>query len=105
VARHDGRRVDGVRANGPSQWKNGTDHGTAGAGFILGPKVAGSRIIADWPGLADRSLFEGRDLESTLDTRAVLKSVVSGVFDLNAAQANRIFPGSDDVRALSGLMA
>jgi uncharacterized protein (DUF1501 family) len=83
---------------------NGTDHGTAGAGFILGPNVAGSRIVADWPGLTDRTLFEGRDLESTLDTRAVLKGVVSGVFDMNAAQANRIFPGSDSVRALSGLM-
>ena len=51
----------------------GTDHGTAGAGFVIGPKVARS-AVADWPGLGDRALFEGRDLKPTLDTRAVLKA-------------------------------
>lgn len=79
----------------------GTDHGTAGAGFVLGPKLAGSRILADWPGLGQRDLYEGRDLRPTLDTRAILKGVASGVFDLTTAQANRIFPGSE---ALPGIV-
>jgi uncharacterized protein (DUF1501 family) len=82
----------------------GTDHGTAGAGFVLGPRVARSRVVADWPGLAERDLYEGRDLKPTLDTRAVLKGVLSGAFDLTAAQADRVFPGSEGVRALHELM-
>jgi uncharacterized protein (DUF1501 family) len=72
----------------------GTDHGTAGAGFVLGPRVSKGIVVADWPGLSDRDLFEGRDLRPTLDTRAVLKSVVAGVFDLTSAQLDRVFPGS-----------
>lgn len=76
----------------------GTDHGTAGAGFVIGPGVARSSVISDWPGLSDRSLYEGRDLRPTLDTRAVLKGVVAGIFDLTSRQADRVFPGSDGVR-------
>lgn len=76
----------------------GTDHGTAGAGFVLGRQVSRSAVLADWPGLAERELYEGRDLRPTLDTRALLKGVLGGVFDLTAAQAGRVFPGSDAVR-------
>jgi uncharacterized protein (DUF1501 family) len=50
--------------------------------------------VTDWPGLGDRALYEGRDLSPTLDTRAVLKGVIAGVFDLTASQADRVFPGS-----------
>jgi len=82
----------------------GTDHGTAGAGFVLGPGVAGSAVLSDWPGLGQRDLYEGRDLRPTLDTRALLKGVTSGVFDLTPAQAARIFPGSESVRPVAGLM-
>lgn len=90
-----------VRPNG----SGGTDHGTAGAAFVLGPRVAGSRVVGDWPGLSERALFEGRDVRPTLDTRAVLKGVVAGVFDLTATQADRVFPGSSNVRGLYDLMA
>ena len=82
----------------------GTDHGTAGAGFVLGPRLARSAVFADWPGLADRSLFEGRDLKPTLDTRAVLKGAISATFDLSASQADRVFPGSDGARGLYEMM-
>ena len=82
----------------------GTDHGTAGAGFIIGPNVAKSAVISDWPGLSERSLYESRDLKPTLDTRSVLKGVVAGVFDLTAGQADRVFPGSADARGLWDLM-
>lgn len=81
----------------------GTDHGTAGAGFILGPKVARSAVYADWPGLADRLLFEGRDLRPTLDTRAVLKAAIASAFDLRPVQAERVFPGSAAVRGTYAL--
>jgi uncharacterized protein (DUF1501 family) len=89
-----------ARPNG----SRGTDHGTAGAGFLLGPKVARSTVLADWPGLGDAALYEGRDLRPTLDTRAVLKGAVAATFDLTAAQADRVFPGSDGVRGRYDLM-
>ena len=82
----------------------GTDHGTAGAGFVLGPQVARSAVLTDWPGLGDNALYEGRDVKPTLDTRAVLKGAISATFDLNPAQADRVFPGSDGVRGLYDMM-
>ncbi|NKB90402.1 MAG: DUF1501 domain-containing protein [Acidobacteria bacterium] len=82
----------------------GTDHGTAGAGFVIGPNVRGNTVLADWPGLGSRDLYEGRDLRPTLDTRAVLKSVTEGVFDLTAAQTDRIFPDSTSIRPVTNLM-
>jgi uncharacterized protein (DUF1501 family) len=82
----------------------GTDHGTAGAGFLIGPQMARSAVFSDWPGLGDAALFEGRDLKPTLDTRAVLKGAIAGTFDLTAAQADRVFPGSDAVRGTYDLM-
>ena len=78
----------------------GTDHGTAGAGFVIGPQVARSAVLTDWPGLAQQALYEGRDLAPTLDTRSVLKGVVAATFDLTRAQVNRVFPESDNVRGL-----
>ncbi len=83
----------------------GTDHGTAGAGFVLGPALSRSQVIADWPGLAQSALYEGRDLKPTLDTRAVLKAVVAGTFDTTAAQLDRVFPNSTGVRAVPTLIA
>jgi uncharacterized protein (DUF1501 family) len=82
----------------------GTDHGTAGAGFVLGPRVARSAVFSDWPGLSDRALFEGRDLKPTLDTRAVLKAATAATFDLTPAQVDRVFPGSTGVRGAYALM-
>jgi uncharacterized protein (DUF1501 family) len=82
----------------------GTDHGTAGAGLVAGPNLTRSRVLSDWPGLGARDLYEGRDLRPTLDTRAILKSILAGVFDLTAAQAARVFPDSEDVTGASGLM-
>jgi uncharacterized protein (DUF1501 family) len=36
----------------------GTDHGTATAAFLVGGAVAGGRVIADWPGLSSRALYQ-----------------------------------------------
>ena len=82
----------------------GTDHGTAGAGFVIGPGVSKSGVVTDWPGLGERDLYEGRDLKPTLDTRAILKGVIGGVFDLTAAQTGRVFPGSNGVRPIYDLI-
>jgi len=81
----------------------GTDHGTGGAGFVLGPRVSKSRIVADWPGLGAAHLFEGRDVRGTLDTRSALKGVLGGVFDLTGGQLERVLPGSSRVPTLEFL--
>ena len=84
----------------------GTDHGTAGAAFVAGGAVRGGRVIADWPGLSDRALHEGRDLRPTLDLRALLKAALAT--QLGLAQApldSKVFPESRSVRALEGLFA
>jgi uncharacterized protein (DUF1501 family) len=72
----------------------GTDHGTAGAALLIGPTVAKSAVHADWPGLHDRDLYEGRDLRPTLDSRSVLKAAITGTFDMTSTQAERAFPDS-----------
>lgn len=82
----------------------GTDHGTAGAGFVIGPKVARSAVLADWPGLAERSLYQSRDLRPTIDTRSVLKGVIAGTFDLTVSQTERVFPDSSGSPGLWSIM-
>ncbi|HEX6306634.1 MAG TPA: DUF1501 domain-containing protein [Longimicrobiales bacterium] len=82
----------------------GTDHGTAGAGFVIGRRVARSMVLSDWPGLAPTALYEGRDLRPTLDTRAVLKGAIAGTFDLTGTQAERVFPDSAGTRGLYEMM-
>jgi uncharacterized protein (DUF1501 family) len=82
----------------------GTDHGTAGAAFVLGTRLARSAVVADWPGLRDAALFEARDLKPTLDTRSILRATVAGTFDLTAAQLDRALPGSSSSPVLARLM-
>jgi uncharacterized protein (DUF1501 family) len=55
----------------------GTDHGTATAAFLVGGAVNGGKVIADWPGLANNNLYQGRDLQPTLDLRSVFKGVLA----------------------------
>ena len=54
----------------------GTDHGMATVALLVGGAVKGGRVLADWPGLRDSALYEGRDLAPTRDLRAVLKGVL-----------------------------
>ena len=86
-----------VHTNG----SNGTDHGTGGAGFILGGALSGGkRVLADWPGLAQANLYEGRDLRPTLDTRAILKGVLHDHMQISSTRMASIFPQSDAARRL-----
>lgn len=91
-----------VAPNGSS----GTDHGTAGAAFVAGGAVRGGRVIADWPGLGERALHEGRDLRPTLDLRSLFKSALAAQLRLDeAALETQVFPGSRAARPLEGLFA
>jgi uncharacterized protein (DUF1501 family) len=83
----------------------GTDHGTATAAFLAGGAVAGGRVIADWPGLSSRALYQGRDLAATLDLRAVLKGVLSEHLAVpTRALEQDVFPDSAAARPLRGLV-
>jgi len=83
----------------------GTDHGTAGCAFIAGGAVRGGKVIADWPGLAERDLYEGRDLKPTLDLRAVFKGILGDHLRTETARINRdVFPDSEAIQPLEGLV-
>lgn len=83
----------------------GTDHGTATVAFLAGGAVAGGRVIADWPGLSSRELYQGRDLMPTLDLRCVLKGVLQEHLGVPApALEAAVFPQSERARALKGLV-
>ncbi|MEM8769892.1 MAG: DUF1501 domain-containing protein [Pseudomonadota bacterium] len=71
----------------------GTDHGVGGAALVLGGAVNGGQVIADWPGLEQRALFEGRDLRPTTDLRRVFATVLSDHLGLSEADlVERVFP-------------
>ncbi|WP_440652857.1 DUF1501 domain-containing protein [Candidatus Pelagibacter sp. HIMB1542] len=61
---------------------NGTEHGYGSAIFLAGGLVKKAQIHTDWPGLKRKELFEGRDLNSTIDARSVYASAMSTVFDV-----------------------
>lgn len=69
----------------------GTDHGHAGALFVIGGQVRGHKVHGKWPGLAPEQLNEGRDLALTTDFRAVFAEVVSE--HLGATRTDALFPG------------
>ncbi len=90
-----------VRMNGTE----GTDHGTATVAFLAGGAVKGGRVLADWPGLADKALFQQRDLAPTTDLRAVLKGALRDHLGIEEAALGRdVFPDSGAIKPLDGLL-
>jgi uncharacterized protein (DUF1501 family) len=91
-----------ARINGTA----GTDHGTATVALLVGGALKGGRVIADWPGLKAADLYQGRDLKPTTDLRAVLKGVLKDHLRADErALAQNVFPGSDGVKPMAGLLA
>ena len=78
-----------VRQNG----SGGTDHGHAGALFVIGGDVKGRKVYGRWPGLEPEQLYEGRDLGLTTDFRSVFGEVASR--HLGASRIDALFPGYD----------
>jgi uncharacterized protein (DUF1501 family) len=88
-----------VRQNG----NGGTDHGHAGAMFVIGGPVKGGRqVYGRWPGLAPEQLYEGRDLALTTDFRSVFGEVVAK--HLGGAKMDRVFPGYDATSGWLGVV-
>lgn len=82
-----------VQVNGTG----GTDHGTGAAAFLLGGAIRGGRVLADWPGLAERHRYEGRDLQPTTDLRALAKGVLRDHVGVPESRLAEVFPGSEQV--------
>ena len=76
-----------ARQNG----SGGTDHGHAGALFVIGGAVKGRTVHGRWPGLEPEQLYEGRDLALTTDFRAVFAEVAAK--HLGAKKLEVLFPG------------
>ena len=84
----------------------GTDHGTGTIALLAGGAVNGGRVIADWPGLKEQNLFEGRDLKPTADLRAVFKGVLHDHLGFgDRVLADAVFPDSAGVKPMTGLIA
>jgi len=83
----------------------GTDHGTGGLALLMGGAVAGGRIAGDWPGLAERQLYEGRDLRATSDYRGLFKGLLRDHMGVAEAHLeDRVFPDSRKARPIEGLV-
>ncbi len=87
-----------VRGNGTG----GTDHGTGGVALLLGGRIAGGRVIGDWPGLSP--LYEGRELMPANDLRSLLKGTLHEHLSLDRAVLDEsIFPDSRSAAPIQGL--
>jgi uncharacterized protein (DUF1501 family) len=77
-----------LRENGSA----GTDHGRGTTLFAMGKGIAGGRVMANWPGLAQANLEDGQDLRVTVDYRDILAEIVAKRLD-NEANLGIVFPG------------
>jgi uncharacterized protein (DUF1501 family) len=91
-----------ARINGTA----GTDHGTATVALLLGGALKGGRVVADRPGVKEADLYEKRDLKATTDLRAILKGLLRDHLRVDERVLTAdIFPGSDTVAPMTGLLA
>jgi len=84
---------------------DGTDHGTGTVALLVGGALKGGRVVADWPGVKEASLYENRDLKPTTDLRAVLKGLLRDHLRVDErVLAEAVFPGSAAVKPMEGLV-
>jgi uncharacterized protein (DUF1501 family) len=83
----------------------GTDHGTASAAMLLGGAVRGGRVLADWPGLSQASLYEARDLKPTIPLDALIAGAAAESLGIEPEKVARaLFPTATFARPLDGLI-
>ncbi len=73
----------------------GTDHGHGNAMMLMGPAVAGGRVLRNWRGLAQEDLYDYADLQVTIDYRDVLAEIIE--HRLGNSNIASIFPGYQPV--------
>jgi uncharacterized protein (DUF1501 family) len=83
----------------------GSDHGTGSAAMLIGGGVKGGRVMADWPGLGQAALYEGRDLKPTLGLDQFVAGAVAGHYDVEPGRVMAtLFPDTKGAAAVSGLV-
>jgi len=82
----------------------GTDHGTAGTGFLLGGAVKGGRIYGDWPGLKTSALYRERDLMPANNCYSVIGGLMHDHLGFDSKEVrSSILPGLQD-KLIRGLV-
>ena len=65
-----------------------------GAAFLMGGRVAGGGVVADWPGLKPRALYAGRGLAPTADLRTLFRAALGDHLGLAPAILEaQVLPG------------
>lgn len=83
----------------------GTDHGDASVAFLVGGAIKGGKVWGDWPGLAEKSLTDGRSLRATTDMRTVFKGLLADHLGVPTSILDgSVFPGSMDAPAMKDLL-
>ena len=68
---------------------------------MAGGLLKKSQVYTDWPGLKRKELFEGRDLNSTIDARSVYASAMSTAFDIDFKRIQKEVFWGDELINLS----
>lgn len=83
----------------------GSDHGTGSAAMLIGGGVKGGRVMADWPGLGQAALYEGRDLKPTLGLDQFVAGAVAGHYGVEPGKVMAtLFPDTKGAPAVTGLV-
>ncbi|MEE4174826.1 MAG: DUF1501 domain-containing protein [Xanthomonadales bacterium] len=84
----------------------GTDHGIGGLALLAGGNLRGGRVLGDWPGLAKRNLYEGRDLQPVNAYEDLFAAALVDHLGLAPDVVDRfVLPSGRADRRLSGLFA
>ncbi|HEX4695847.1 DUF1501 domain-containing protein [Sphingomonas sp.] len=82
----------------------GSDHGTGSAAMLVGGAVKGGRVMADWPGLGQAALFEGRDLKPTLGLDQFVAGAVAGHYGVEPGRVMAaLFPETKGAAPVMGM--
>jgi uncharacterized protein (DUF1501 family) len=83
----------------------GTDHGTGSVAMLIGGAVAGGRVVADWPGLGPRDLYQARDLKPTMALDTLIASAAAESLGLDPHRtAAALFAQAGAAKPLAGLI-
>ena len=80
---------------------NGTEHGYGTAVLMAGGLIKKSEVHGDWPGLKKKELFQGRDLNATVDARSIYASAMSSVFNLDFKRVQKEVFWGEELQNLS----
>ena len=68
---------------------NGTEHGYGTAVLMMGGLIREAKVFSDWPGLKRKNMFEGQDLQATIDARSIYCSAMAMAFDTDFEKLKR----------------